>query len=116
MRYLVLKVTKQQVIQRLSSDLPLSVIMEGNWRITPKKVRDVTRAIAVYSGTIVDEFAVAETRTVHANAGDKLSFDLTSVKDSDLRGRQINYPTSNPASVVTDQKLLKILKEEGINA
>lgn len=114
MRYLILKVTKQQVIQRLSSELPLAVIMKGKWRITPKKVQQVTRAIAVYSGTIVDEFTVAETRTVHADVGDKLSFNLTSVKYSGLRGRQIKYPTSNLASVVTDQKLSEILKEEGI--
>lgn len=79
---------------------------KGSWRISVQKIRGVKRAILLYNGTVLEEYNIGD--EVLANLADnkcRLTFDLTIVEDSNLRGKQIVYPTANPASVAVLEEL-----------
>lgn len=108
MDYLILKVTPRRMLMALKTREPLSKIMADDWRITPKKTRNVERALVVYNGIIVGEFNVANERSIDI-VTNTLSFNLTPIKNSPLNDKEIDYKTSNRASVITSEKLNDII-------
>lgn len=108
MDYLILKVTPDRMFTALKTRKPLEKIMSDNWRITPKKTRDVERALVLYNGVILGEFHVSNERSINRDTN-TLNFTLTPIKDSKLINKMINYKTSNPASVMSNEKLKSLI-------
>ena len=107
MDYLVLKFTPNRVQHQLLTRRSLMDVMSTGWNITPRKTKDVTRAIILYDGCIVREYRV-ESQTIINNA---IVFEFIDDDESLLVGHQIKYPTSNPASVITSKKLETLLED-----
>ena len=107
MDYLVLKFTPNRVQHQLLTRSSWMDVMSTGWNITPRKTKDVTRAIILYDGCIVREYHV-ESQSIVNNA---IVFEFVDDLESDIVGHQIKYPTSNPASVITPEKLQTLLED-----
>lgn len=111
MDYLIFKLNHEDIQQMLIHGTSVIDVARGHWRITPKKVEHVKRALVVYNAMIVAEFKVGETQMIYQNDNQKMGFDLQPlVAKSTLVGTLIDYPTSNRASVVTQERLQTLQK------
>lgn len=109
MNYLILKLSNVDIVNALSQH-PLEEVLSDGWRITPRKLGDTNRALAVYNGVIIAEFKFGD--ELHYNRETKLmKLDLKQV-DSSYTRKMVNYKTSNRASIVSDEKLSQILITE----
>ena len=78
----------------------------GSWRISIQKIKGVKRALLLFNGSVLEEYAIGD--EVLANLADnkcRLTFDLSLVESSSLKGRSLVYPTANPASVAVLEDL-----------
>ena len=79
---------------------------KGEWRISIQKVKGVKRALLLYKGAVLEEYAIGD--KILTNLADnkcRLTFDLSLVEDSKLKGHLVSYPTANPASVTVLEDL-----------
>lgn len=114
MKYLALKITDSMIIDHFVLNKSLIELLQIHWRITPRKTVGVTRAIAIYKGTIIGEFQLTDNHIVHAS-DNRMSFKFLQVpKQSGLVGQSITYRTSNPASVIDKDKLDKLIQNNEV--
>lgn len=110
MSYLILKLSNIDIVNALSQQ-PLEEVLSDGWRITPRKLGDTNRALAVFNGVIIAEFKFGG--ELHYNRETKLmKLDLKRIPNSPYIHKMINYKTSNRASIVSDEKLSQILITE----
>ena len=110
MSYLILKLSNMDIVNALSQQ-PLEEVLSDGWRITPRKLGDTNRALAVFNGVIIAEFKFGG--ELHYNRETKLmKLDLKRMQNSPYIHKMINYKTSNRASIVSDEKLSQILITE----
>lgn len=75
------------------------------WRINPGRLFNQERLIAVYKGEILEEYEVK------GYAPDKIdpkrvAFDLDIIAGSNLKGKKIDYKTSNPCTIIDVNELV----------
>ena len=78
----------------------------GEWRISVQKIKGVKRALLLYKGAVLEEYTIGD--KIMTNLADnkcRLTFDLSLVEDSRLKGHLVSYPTANPASVTVLEDL-----------
>lgn len=111
MKYLALKVRDDMIINHLVTGTSfIDILNKVNWRITARKLKDVTHAIIIYKGTIIKVYEISEGYIVHPS-DISIKFKFVPLQhESDLVGKQLNYRTSNTASILTDTKILTITK------
>ena len=78
----------------------------GEWKISVQKIRGVKRAVLLYQGAVLEEYEIGDKLLVDlSQRPPRLTFDLSIVEDSKLRGLVLDYPTANPASVAEVENL-----------
>ena len=77
--------------------------VEGPWRISLKTLYETSHALALYKGQIIAEYRLRSSIQIdRANHRVRLMLDPDKAS-SKLVGKSLNYPTSNPVSVLDDQ-------------
>jgi hypothetical protein len=78
----------------------------GEWKISVQKIIGVKRAVLLYQGAVLEEYEIGDKLLVDlSQRPPRLTFDLSIVEDSKLRGLVLDYPTANPASVAEVENL-----------
>lgn len=107
--YLILKLSDKEKSIPFSDSKLLAERANGAWRFTPARLNGVNTALLLFRGQILEEYEIG--RKITYDLIDKrITFDMSPVSHSTLKGKSLEYKTSNPASLVDSKKLQSLLR------
>lgn len=113
MEYLVLKLPYKAVGVPLTDPVALNKEANGikGWYFNPTRLREVTNAILMYRGQILEEYSIGS-KLEYDKEESRCRFDLKPIKKSSLKGQMLSeYKTPNPASLISQERLQEFLRK-----
>lgn len=107
-QYLILKLSDKENAVPFSDSEKLTERANGSWRFTPARLEDVKAVLLMFRGQILEEYELGD-KIIYNRKTKRITFDLTPIKNSQLKGKLLNYPTANPASLLDDTKIQSLI-------
>ncbi|HDE6879224.1 hypothetical protein K4Q72_12000 [Staphylococcus epidermidis] len=80
----------------------------GNWKISPKRLDDVKYVFVLKNNKVVETYELGDEFIYNRSTGRVSGLKLSKNNDLDAKGKEVIYPTSNPATLAS-------LKTLGLN-
>ncbi|MDO5375914.1 hypothetical protein [Staphylococcus rostri] len=81
--------------------------VNGEWKISPKRLDDVNYVVALYQQKVLATYILGSMVTYNKKIGKVTHLDLVENNDLDIIGKDVSYPTSNPATLSSFDNLFK---------
>lgn len=107
--YLILKLSDKDTSIPFGDSKALTEKANGSWRFTPARLKDVDRVLLLFRGQVLEEYTMND-EVIYNRKENRVTFDLEPVSNSKLKGKSLDYPTANPASLLPKNELQNRIK------
>lgn len=107
MQYLILKVRQRNNI-KYYSQCDWQRFITGGWRVKPCRLIDVDDVLILYSHHIVAHYRLGDDITFN-RSNNRCYLQLLPTSNHQYVGATVNYRTFNPATIVGDDKVIKMI-------
>jgi hypothetical protein len=100
---LVIKLSEQHI----DSNLAIAERVKGDWKISPKRLDEIEYVVVLNNQKVIATYKLGDVVSYNRKTGRVSDLELLEDNDLDVIGREVEYSTSNPATLASYNRLFE---------